>query len=302
MIRYARSSDTPALRALWEQGFGGEEPYISWYFDQVYRPERTLVEAEFGVIRSALQLAPYILQLRGRARRAAYVVGVVTAPEHRGLGLSSALLRHALGQLGQAGYELALLYTDLPDFYARLGFTPCYSLRRLCFKSAAEAAPAMWRQARPTPEDLRQCDRIYRRTCAQLEGYILRSPENWRVYTADWLSGGHGGLYLNQSSYILTDSDSSGFRVKELGYSDANSLRAALDYAARLAAEAGFTHFTWDAPQTAPLPPQAGEKEIPWVMARIGGWQEHQTPQEAAAATRELLGAPDPRLWIGEMT
>ena len=43
MIRYAVEQDKPQIRSLWEQGFGNDEPYTSWYFSRVYRSERTLL-------------------------------------------------------------------------------------------------------------------------------------------------------------------------------------------------------------------------------------------------------------------
>ena len=79
------------------------------------------------------------------------------------------------------------------------------------------------------------------------------------------------------------------------------ALQQALACCARLAADHGYSEFGWDAPESAPLPTQAEETLRPWVMARITGCPELPAA-EAAAATVELLGAPDPRLWVGEIT
>jgi len=42
-LRSAAPNDGACVRALWEQGFGSEEPYTTWYFQRIYRPERTLL-------------------------------------------------------------------------------------------------------------------------------------------------------------------------------------------------------------------------------------------------------------------
>ena len=109
------------------------------------------------------------------------------------------------------------------------------------------------------------------------------------------------GLYVGRDAYILTDVSEEAFAVKEIGYANGDALEQALACCARLAADNGFSGFTWDAPESAPLPRQAQETRLPWVMARVTGGSGLST-LDAAAATRHLLNAPDPRLWVGEIT
>ena len=299
MIRYATEQDKPQVRALWEQGFGDEEPYTGWYFAQVYRSERTLLYEEEGRLLSSLQLAPYLLNVKGRPVPAAYIVGVVTEEPSRGRGYANALLRRALDDLQTDGRELALLYTDIPRFYEPLGFACCYRLRQLRFP-AVEDGP-QWEKRQPDAKAIGHCQSVYQRMCSSFDGYVLRSADNWQTYLEDWLTDGRNGLYIGENAYILTDAGENGFGIKEIGYTDEDALKQALTCCARLAADHGYAEFGWDAPESAPLPTQAGETLRPWDIARITGGPE-LTAAEAAAATRELLGAPDPRLWVGEIT
>ncbi|MBR5430397.1 MAG: GNAT family N-acetyltransferase, partial [Firmicutes bacterium] len=270
MIRYAEAPDTPRVRALWELGFGNEEPYTGWYFRQVYRSGRTLLYEAEGRLCSSLQLAPYELSLKGQAVAAAYVVGVVTDTVCRGRGYASALLRRALRDLAAAGYELALLYTDIPGFYEPLGFTCCYGLRRLRFDAAGTSA-AGWVKQPPTSEAIAHCQRVYKKMCTGFDGYVLRTAENWRNYISDWLTDGRNGLYLGPDAYFLTEYTPDGLSLKEIGYASPAALRDALRAAAALARAGGGAGFSWDAPELAPLPPQPGESRRPWVMARLTG-------------------------------
>ena len=299
MIRYAIEQDKPQVRALWEQGFGDEEPYTGWYFSRVFHSERTLVHEEEGRLLSSLQLAPYLLKVKGRPVPAAYIVGVVTEESSRRRGYANALLRRALSDLKEDGRELALLYTDIPEFYEPLGFTCCYRLRRLRF-SAAEASP-QWEKRQPDKTSIAHCQDVYQRMCSSFDGYVLRTTDNWQTYLEDWLTDRRNGLYTGENAYILTDVGETSLGIKEIGYADEESLQQALTCCARLAANLGFAGFGWDAPESAPLPTQARETLRPWVMARITGGLELPAA-EAAAATVELLGAPDPRLWVGEIT
>lgn len=299
MIRYALAQDKPQIRSLWEQGFGDDEPYTGWYFSRVYRSERTLLYEDAGRILSSLQQAPYGLSVGGRELPAAYIVGVVTDESCRGRGYASELLRRGLNDLAQAGYELALLYTDIPGFYEPLGFTCCYSLRHLRF-AAAEGSDAFAKREL-TPEAVAHCADIYRHMCKSFNGYVLRTADNWLTYAGDWLTDERNGLYIGKDAYILTDVSEDAFAVKEIGYADPEALTQALACCAHLATAKGYPGFTWDAPESAPLPRQAEETRRPWVMARIAG-QTELSATDAAAATRSLLGAPDPRLWVGEIT
>ncbi len=299
MIRYAVEQDKPQIRSLWEQGFGNDEPYTGWYFSRVYRSERTLLCEEAGAVLSSLQLAPYTLSVGGRGLPAAYIVGVVTDESGRGRGYASELLRRALNDLARDGFKLALLYTDIPGFYEPLGFTCCYGLRRLRFAAADGSDGFAGRE--PDAATIAHCDKVYRRMCQSLNGYVLRSHDNWLTYTGDWLTDNRNGLYIGRDAYILTDVSEDAFSVKEIGYADGAALEQALACCAHLAAAKGYPCFTWDAPESASLPRQAAETRRPWVMARITGHDE-LTANEAAAATRDLLGAPDPRLWVGEIT
>ena len=299
MIRYATEQDKPQVRALWEQGFGDEEPYTGWYFSRVFHGERTLVHEEEGRLLSSLQLAPYLLNVKGRPMPVAYIVGVITEELSRGRGYAKALLRRALSDLKEDGLELALLYTDIPGFYEPLGFTCCYRLRRLRF-TATEAGP-QWEKRQPDTAAIDHCQGVYRRMCSSFDGYVLRTAGNWQTYLEDWLTDGRNGLYTGEGAYVLSDAGESGFGIKEIGYTDEDALQQALTCCARLAADHGYSEFGWDAPESAPLPTQAEETLRPWVMARITGCPELPAA-EAAAATVELLGAPDPRLWVGEIT
>lgn len=300
MLRYAAAQDQLQVRALWEQGFGSEEPYTGWYFSNVYRSERTLVYEEDGKLYSSLQLAPYTLSLRGRELPAAYIVGVVTEQAAQGRGYASALIRRALNDLGKEGRELALLYTDIPGFYQPLGFTCCYSLRQLHFP-ASSGSSVGFEKITPTADNLTRCQEVYRRMCRHLDGYVIRTVSSWQTYVGDWLSDERNGLYLGPEAYILTDIAETGFAVKEIGYADEKALRQALNYCGVLAAASGYPEFYWDAPESAPLPRQKGEALRPWVMARICG-KGGLSAAAAAAATRHFLDAPDPRLWVGEIT
>lgn len=62
-INYATAADKPAVMQLWAEAFGDEQPYFNWYFNTVYRPERTLCLFGDGRLVSSLQYSHKQLSL-----------------------------------------------------------------------------------------------------------------------------------------------------------------------------------------------------------------------------------------------
>ena len=299
-IRYARPQETELIRRLWIEGFGDAQPYTDWYFRQVYRPERTLCLWEGREMAASLQLAPYRLQLNGHIEKAAYLVGVVTSSAYRSRGFGKALLNYALNQLKQSGYKLAMLYTDIPEFYTSLGFCPCYQLRRQLFTAENAPLPEGWRLSKRRPEDLARCDKIYRSMTQSWNGYILRSPENWRNFTDDFLCDG-GELWLSQQGYLLWFPEQEQLHIHELGYSSAEALSQALTLARSLCAKQGLPTVSWNAPL--PTPRLGKEAEIKQhVMCRRLDLPDNWLPEAISEATLELYRSSADSNWVNELT
>lgn len=295
-IRYATPKDISQVRALWELGFGDEQPYTGWYFDTVYRPERTLLLHDAGELRSALQFAPYKLWLNGAERPVAYLVGVVTHPDHRHRGYGHALLREILQHLREQGFLLAMLYTDVPGFYAPLGFVHCYQLRRIGIKARETGVPEGWEPGE-IGSDISRLDAIYRRMTAPWNGYILRREGDWRNFLEE-LACDQGQIWLNRDTYVLWYIEEGIAKVREIGFTDEASLRSALDMAAILAARCGFDQAEWLAPLNSP--PSLGGETIPHVMTcRLD--KPELDGGELAQATLELF-SDAAHNWVNEKT
>lgn len=72
-----------------------------------------------GLIASVLAVRPFTL---GDQSPAAMIGLVCTRPQYRGLGLASSLLKAVGLRLKSEGNRLAVLWSNLPAFYARLGW------------------------------------------------------------------------------------------------------------------------------------------------------------------------------------
>ena len=124
------------MKRLWAAAFGDEEPYFSWYFREIFRPQRTLAVFDGQEMLACLQLAPYTLSLHSQPLPVAYLVGVTTAEAFRHQGIGHRLLHYALAELAASKFQLALLLYRYPSIlcaaglYAMLHLTPAYLFRR----------------------------------------------------------------------------------------------------------------------------------------------------------------------------
>ena len=302
MIRYARPGDLEEVRSLWIEGFGDPQPYTKWYFRTIYQPERTLCLWDGPNMAACLQIAPYRLMLNGQPHRVAYLVGVVTGQAYRHRGFGHQLVQYALNQLSASEFSLAMLYTDIPEFYAPLGFIHCYQQCLQRFSPKNMSPPPGWRLSLQEENDLARCDQIYQRMTKTMNGYILRSPKNWKNLLADFLCDG-GDLWISKTGYLLwyPDLDGTCFRIHELGYATQTALEEALALAQGLAANHGYTQIAWSSPLSTP---KLGEdlRIIPHVMCRRLDLPREYSEENAATATLDLYEKTWSANWVNEIT
>lgn len=109
------------------------------------------------------------------------MIGLVYAdPAQRGRGLASACVEEAVRRLAERGARLALLWSELEPFYARLGFEP-FGVERLyrvdaerCCVLRALTGPAP-APDRPRHEDAADLDALH----AAKPVHVQRTPELW---------------------------------------------------------------------------------------------------------------------------
>lgn len=279
MYRWATESDAAALKKLWCTDFEHHEPYFSWYFDQVYRPELTLCDFEGEALAANLQLAPYRLFLRGVAIPIVYLVGVITAPAFRHQGRGHALLRETHAYLRQEGYQAALFYTDIPAYYQPLAYRHCYRhqlLRQPLVEGVGGAALAEDWQTLNFRQDWPKLAPIYERMTQRYHGYLVRNEHNWLTYLGEQDCEGATVSLLPERAYVVATPTKEALVINEVGFVDENSLQTALAYAQKLAVAAAAEYLEWAAPVDGalllPQIPALCWQERPFAMARLVDW------------------------------
>ncbi|MEG1537736.1 MAG: GNAT family N-acetyltransferase [Clostridiales bacterium] len=215
-------------------------------------------------------------------------MGVITDPAYRHQGIAGQLMQFALSELTKTGYAAALLYTDIPKFYRPFGFTHHYGLRQIQITPTLTQVNAHWQERQINFSTIRDCSQVYQRMCTDFNGYILRNHQNWQILLEELQCDG-GKIYVfNQEAYLLAYPEKENLIIREIGYTNQDTLFETLKLAQNLAITAEIPSLRWNAPLSAPLSAQFGGTTIPFVMACALGCHSY------AAFT--------PQNWINEYT
>ena len=128
-LRETRHDDIPALGRLLDDVFrrskGIHDQSQLTDFPLVFAPDNysnSRVIVEDGRIVSHAALWPRELFVAGERWKAAVIVSVATEPEYRRRGLAAALMQSLQSTLDANGFDFAILWTSVPDFYRKLGW------------------------------------------------------------------------------------------------------------------------------------------------------------------------------------
>lgn len=133
-----------------------------------------------GVIASVVRIADRPIRYGEATLRLAGIGAVSTHPDFRGQGLASAVLEDAVRSMRERGYQLAMLFTGIQPFYARLGWQ---AFSEPGFRVSCSPPPILGEGAfvRPFDEshDLPAIARIYDAFNQDSFGPYLRMSEYW---------------------------------------------------------------------------------------------------------------------------
>lgn len=116
-------------RHLWERSFADPRAFIDLYFREKYRTERNEVIERDGRVVSALQKLPYPVTYGGCLLPASYISGACTDEAYRRRGLMGELLAQAHRAMHGENAAFSFLIpatSELFDYYAKAGYTPCF--------------------------------------------------------------------------------------------------------------------------------------------------------------------------------
>lgn len=123
-VRRANANDEAQLRAVWTAVFGDGDEFLNPFFSMVYLGNTALV-CDIGgkIIASVYPLHVGNIVCKNVKKPCIMIYALGTLPEYRGLGCASSLM-NACDE--DAVYVLRPASDSLFDFYANLGYEPCF--------------------------------------------------------------------------------------------------------------------------------------------------------------------------------
>ena len=297
--RFCRDADYPALRRLWGQCFGEEEPWTSWYFSHHYKAEHTWVGIKDGTVAAQAHLLPHRLYLRGAWRDAAYFVGVCVDEALRGSGYGRDIMSTALAELRRSGVNISILQPRWPEFYRPLGWDFCYSRRFYHLPLAVaevlqETPPAFGLTWIADADEFGELAALYADFVKPRHGYVDRRPDDWRRMLADHRGdGGRVGLLLNRTQpvgYVLYKMADELLRVREMVWRDQTGLDSLWQLLLEQARNNGANRLEWEDPSEDSGAAQfAASHSEPFLMGRLTDCQAVLTAMDYPAGLKADL-------------
>jgi predicted acetyltransferase len=124
-IILAKQNDKAEVAFLWKEVFNDSDEFIKLFFDNIYKPENTLVVKRNHQIVSALQIVPYKVMVKDLILDAAYICGVCTRESERGKGLMNRLMNEAMELVRERRFAFSFLIPAehwLFDVYRKAGY------------------------------------------------------------------------------------------------------------------------------------------------------------------------------------
>lgn len=224
------------VKDLWNYCFYDADPYLSWYYDNVFRPENTVAAIEDDRVLSAMQLLDFDVAIRGKVYPCTYIAGVSTLPEFRGKGLATKVMDYAETVAKERGKKFALLTPSIDNFYEKFGYTSCYERLEFSYMPGdykPEKSGCTSKKAGSA--DVYDMEKIYTSFCGFFDGYVKRTAKDF-ADIIDQYSLESGGVYIfydrkdNPVGYIVYDLSDRTIFADEIAYTGKEGLNAVLEF------------------------------------------------------------------------
>jgi predicted acetyltransferase len=128
-LRYAKESDIPVLKKLWQICFGDRMRYIDVFFEKMFVAENTIIAETDNKVAGVV----YLLErtLLGKKFMYGYAIGVF--PEYRGNDICEKMLNIVRKKSTEEGLIFGLHPANdkLTQFYKRIGLNEMYYLKEV---------------------------------------------------------------------------------------------------------------------------------------------------------------------------
>ena len=215
-LSLADSTLKSQVKQLWHDCFGDTDPYLSWYFDNIYKDENTVVALENGQVLGAAQIRLCEIFMHGKTHRCGYVCGVSTRPEARGKKIGSLIMDKIASVSKDRGCEFNVLVPIIDCFYEKNGFIRCFDRTEYFFDIKDISA---FTQKNPCDGAVK-CDAqklrdIYLEFASGYDCYMLRGCDYFSQLIDQYNACGGGCMIFKSGGYIMFYPENGTLRIEE---------------------------------------------------------------------------------------
>lgn len=224
-IRTARENEREKLKRLWNECFLDEDPFLSYWFDNVCEPNMAVAAMDGERLIGALHMKEYKLFSFGKEYKAVYICGFGVEKSERKKGIGTKLLDYAHDYCKKQNADFVFLLPDIDGYYEKFGYEPCsetvvYEFMPSDIKDYGSSQTVKLQNA----DGL---DDIYKIYAKKYDIYLSRSmKECYGEYSL--YNGGICGI--NDKGYMVYTSEKGKIEVFEAAYTDINVLHDFLGF------------------------------------------------------------------------
>lgn len=137
-LRYARKTDVPVLKKLWQICFGDRMRYIDVFFEKMFVAENTIIAETDDKVAGVI----YLLERRLLEKKFMYGYAIGVFPEYRGNNICEVMLEFVRKKSIEEKFIFGLHPANekLTQFYRRIGLTEMYYVKEVdCSEKASDA-------------------------------------------------------------------------------------------------------------------------------------------------------------------
>lgn len=203
-IRYAKPEDFLQIKDLWDISFPEEPIFNTWFFNEIYENQNTLLYCLDEEVCAMLQMFPYELKVGEKVYPIHYIYGASTHPAHRKRGFMHQLLQYACQEGALRGDIASVLIPQekwLFALYGKYGYRPAFFIRKIDFVPHGDRQHLQMEEA--CNEDIEQMAHLYVEGTKTNKCVILRTKEQWKQQINMFKAIGAGGFCLKQNEKCL---------------------------------------------------------------------------------------------------
>lgn len=137
---YPLQDEVLQLKQIWKKVFADKDGVISYFFDNIYKPQQTLVVRKDEKIVSVLYLLDCEISILNKKYPSFYIYAAATLPEYRKQGHMAELLAVSKVKAEQEGRDFISLFPEnesLYDFYEKFDYEPIFKTKKIKIKGTS---------------------------------------------------------------------------------------------------------------------------------------------------------------------